>query len=78
VDPTSRAPRAIDVFYGGRDDNMRATKDNLSSDALYKRLQVVMKIPREVNSHVCGHDIYLAILLPSSMPSSLRLATDDW
>jgi hypothetical protein len=45
-------------FYGGREDNMRATKDNLSYDALDKRLRIMIKIPREVHSHVCGHDIY--------------------
>jgi hypothetical protein len=45
-------------LYSGREDNMRATKDNLSSDALGKWLQVMIKIPCEVQSHVCGPDIY--------------------
>ncbi|KAM0851417.1 hypothetical protein ACQ4PT_052436 [Festuca glaucescens] len=45
-------------FYSSREDNMRATKDNLSLDALDKRLQVMIKIPREVHSHACGTDIY--------------------
>ncbi|KAK1616520.1 hypothetical protein QYE76_022037 [Lolium multiflorum] len=44
--------------YSGRDDTMRATKDNLSSDALDKRLRVMIKIPRDVHSHVCQFDIY--------------------
>jgi hypothetical protein len=42
----------------GRDDTMRATKDNLSSDALDKRLRVMIKIPRDVHSHACQFDIY--------------------
>ncbi|KAM0906072.1 hypothetical protein ACQ4PT_017027 [Festuca glaucescens] len=45
-------------LYSGRKDKMRATKDNLSSDALDKRLRVMIKIPREVHSHACGNDIY--------------------
>jgi hypothetical protein len=44
--------------YGGRDHNMHATKDNLSSDALDKRLRVMIKISRDVQYHVCNHDIY--------------------
>jgi hypothetical protein len=38
--------------YGGRDDNMHATKDNLSSDTLNKRLRVMIKVPREVHSYI--------------------------
>jgi hypothetical protein len=44
--------------YSGRGDTMRATKENLSSDALDKRLRVMIKIPCEVYSHVCQFDIY--------------------
>jgi hypothetical protein len=44
--------------YSDRDDTMHATKDNLSSDALDKRLRVMPKIPRDVHSHVCQFDIY--------------------
>ncbi|KAK1617664.1 hypothetical protein QYE76_023181 [Lolium multiflorum] len=52
-------------FYSGRDDNMRTTKHNLSSDALDKRLWVMIKIPREAHSHVCNHDIYMEGADPS-------------
>jgi hypothetical protein len=45
-------------LYGGRDDAVRATKDNLSSNDLDKRLRVMIKVPREVHSHVCNVDIY--------------------
>jgi hypothetical protein len=51
--------------YGGRDDNLRATKDNLSSDALDKRLRVMIKIPCDAHSHVCNHDIYMEGIGPS-------------
>jgi hypothetical protein len=51
--------------YGDRDENMRGTKDNLSSDALYKRLRVMIKIPREVHSRECQHDIYTQCVGPS-------------
>ncbi|KAK1660623.1 hypothetical protein QYE76_048782 [Lolium multiflorum] len=44
--------------YSGRDDTMRVTKDNLSSDALDKWLQVMIKIPCDVHSHACHFDIY--------------------
>ncbi|KAK1596483.1 hypothetical protein QYE76_026956 [Lolium multiflorum] len=43
---------------GGRDDTMRASKDNLSSDALNKRLRVMIKIPCGVHSHACNFDIH--------------------
>jgi hypothetical protein len=52
-------------LYSGRDDNMHTTKDNLSSDALDKRLRVMIKVPREVHSHACGHDIYTGGAGPS-------------
>ncbi|KAK1628812.1 hypothetical protein QYE76_003127 [Lolium multiflorum] len=44
--------------YTGRKDNIRASKDNLSADALDKRLRVLIKIPRELKIHVCNKDIH--------------------
>ncbi|KAK1612832.1 hypothetical protein QYE76_036505 [Lolium multiflorum] len=44
--------------YTGHEDNMRASKDNLSADALDKRLRVLIKIPRELKIHVCNMDIH--------------------
>ncbi|KAK1648719.1 hypothetical protein QYE76_066524 [Lolium multiflorum] len=44
--------------YTGRDDPMRATKDNLSADALDKRIRVLIKISRELHVHVCNKDIH--------------------
>ncbi|KAK1694167.1 hypothetical protein QYE76_010864 [Lolium multiflorum] len=44
--------------YGGRDDSMCATKDNLSSYSMDKRLRVMIKIPHYVHPHACNHDIY--------------------
>ncbi|KAK1680684.1 hypothetical protein QYE76_041532 [Lolium multiflorum] len=44
--------------YTGRDDPMRATKDNLSADALDRRIRVLIKIPRELHVHVCNKDIH--------------------
>ncbi|KAK1631810.1 hypothetical protein QYE76_006125 [Lolium multiflorum] len=44
--------------YTGRDDPMRATKDNLSADAIDKRIRVLIKIPRELHVHVCNKDIH--------------------
>ncbi|KAK1632158.1 hypothetical protein QYE76_006473, partial [Lolium multiflorum] len=38
--------------YTGRDDPMRATKDNLSADAIDKRIRVLIKIPRELHVHL--------------------------
>ncbi|KAK1619354.1 hypothetical protein QYE76_024871 [Lolium multiflorum] len=37
--------------YTGCDDNMRASKDNLSGHTLDKRIRVMIKIPRGVHSH---------------------------
>ncbi|KAK1698780.1 hypothetical protein QYE76_015477 [Lolium multiflorum] len=45
--------------YTGRDDPMRATKDNLSADALDKRIRVLIKVPRELHVHVCNKDIHM-------------------
>jgi hypothetical protein len=44
--------------YTGRDDAMRATKDNLSADAIDKRIRLLIKIPRELHVHVCNKDIH--------------------
>ncbi|KAK1646281.1 hypothetical protein QYE76_064086, partial [Lolium multiflorum] len=44
--------------YTGRDDLMRASKDNLSADALDKRIRVLIKIPRDLRIHVCNIDIH--------------------
>ncbi|KAK1692801.1 hypothetical protein QYE76_009498 [Lolium multiflorum] len=38
--------------YTGRDDPMRATKDNLSADALDKRIRVLIKVARELHVHL--------------------------
>ncbi|KAK1664399.1 hypothetical protein QYE76_052558 [Lolium multiflorum] len=43
--------------YTGRDD--RVTKDNLSADALDKRIRVLIKVPRELRVHVCNKDIHM-------------------
>nr|XP_051229649.1 uncharacterized protein LOC127347510 [Lolium perenne] len=42
----------------GRDDVMRASKDNLSADALDRRLRVLIKVPRDLRIHVCNMDIH--------------------
>ncbi|KAK1683682.1 hypothetical protein QYE76_044530 [Lolium multiflorum] len=44
--------------YTGSEDIMRASKDNLSADALDKRLRVLIKIPRDLKIHVCNMDIH--------------------
>jgi hypothetical protein len=44
--------------YTGRDDLMRASKDNLSSDAVDERIWPLIKIPRELRIHVCNMDIH--------------------
>ncbi|KAK1661818.1 hypothetical protein QYE76_049977 [Lolium multiflorum] len=38
--------------YTGREDSMRATKDNLSADAIDKRIRLLLKIPRELHVHL--------------------------
>ncbi|KAK1692915.1 hypothetical protein QYE76_009612 [Lolium multiflorum] len=77
--------RAVRRIYTGRDDPMRATKDNLSADALDKRIRVLIKVPRELHVHVCNKDIHMngsgtALLAspqgpkgPEEKPSHLRL-----
>ncbi|KAK1648122.1 hypothetical protein QYE76_065927 [Lolium multiflorum] len=37
---------------------MRATKDNLSADAIDKRIRVLIKISRDLHVHVCNKDIH--------------------
>ncbi|KAK1670621.1 hypothetical protein QYE76_058780 [Lolium multiflorum] len=44
--------------YTGRDDLMRASKDNLSADAVDKRIRLLIKIPRDLRIHVCNMDIH--------------------
>jgi hypothetical protein len=44
--------------YRGRDDTMCASKDNLSADALEKRIWVSIKITHDVHTHVCIIDIH--------------------
>ncbi|KAK1612046.1 hypothetical protein QYE76_035719 [Lolium multiflorum] len=51
--------RTLDVPVHGRDDPMRVTKDNLSADALDKRIRVLIKVPRELHVHVCNKDIHM-------------------
>jgi hypothetical protein len=57
IQPLQHRERLM-YYYDGRGDNMCATKENLSSGALDMVLLVTIKIPHEVHSHVCGHDIY--------------------
>jgi hypothetical protein len=44
--------------YTGRDDPMRASKDNLSADAIDKRIRLLIKIQRDLHIHVCNKDIH--------------------
>ncbi|KAK1660901.1 hypothetical protein QYE76_049060 [Lolium multiflorum] len=44
--------------YTGCDDPMRASKDNLSADAIDKRIRLLIKIPRDLHIHVCNKDIH--------------------
>ncbi|KAK1618185.1 hypothetical protein QYE76_023702 [Lolium multiflorum] len=37
---------------------MRACKDNLSADAIDKRIRLLIKIPRDLHIHVCNKDIF--------------------
>ncbi|KAK1610929.1 hypothetical protein QYE76_034602 [Lolium multiflorum] len=45
--------------YTGCDDLMRASKDNLSGDAIDKRIRLLIKIPRDLRIHVCNKDIHV-------------------
>ncbi|KAK1691884.1 hypothetical protein QYE76_008581 [Lolium multiflorum] len=64
IQPLQHREQLMYLYSGGKD-KMRATKDILSSDALDKRLRVMIKVPREVHSHACGHDIYTGGAGPS-------------
>ncbi|KAK1606314.1 hypothetical protein QYE76_029987 [Lolium multiflorum] len=44
--------------YTGRDDLMRASKDNLSANALDKRIRVMLKVMRDLRIHVGNIDIH--------------------
>jgi hypothetical protein len=44
--------------YTGCDDLMHASKENISTDALDKRIQVMLKVPRDLWIHVCNIDIH--------------------
>jgi hypothetical protein len=53
---------------------MRASKDNLSADALDKRIRVLIKVPRDLRIHVCNMNIHTngsrtAVSFPLSQPS---------
>ncbi|KAK1609410.1 hypothetical protein QYE76_033083 [Lolium multiflorum] len=56
IQPLQHRDRLM-FHYTGRDDPMRATKDNLSADAIDKRIRLLIKIPRELHVHVCNKDI---------------------
>ncbi|KAK1661276.1 hypothetical protein QYE76_049435 [Lolium multiflorum] len=57
IQPLQHRDRLM-FHYTGRDDLMRAMKDNLSADAIDKRIRLLIKIPRELHVHVCNKDIY--------------------
>ncbi|KAK1580654.1 hypothetical protein QYE76_071958 [Lolium multiflorum] len=57
IQPLQHRDRLMFQFTG-RDDAMRATKDNLSADAIDKRIRLLIKIPRELHVHVCNKDIH--------------------
>ncbi|KAK1649949.1 hypothetical protein QYE76_067754 [Lolium multiflorum] len=70
--------------YTGRDDPMRATKDNLSADAIDKRIRLLIKVPRELHVHVCNKDIHmngsgtvLEALEESELGTLLRVPSTD-
>jgi hypothetical protein len=58
IQPLQHRDRLM-FHYTGRDDPMRASKDNLSADALHKRIRVLIKVPRELRVHVCNKDILM-------------------
>ena len=58
IQPLQHRDRLM-CHYTGRDDLMRASKDNLSADALDKRIRVLIKVPRDVHTHVCNIDIHM-------------------
>ncbi|KAK1617678.1 hypothetical protein QYE76_023195 [Lolium multiflorum] len=57
IQPLQHRDRLMFQFTG-RDDLMRASKDNLSADALDKRIRVMLKVPRDLRIHVCNIDIH--------------------
>ncbi|KAK1691789.1 hypothetical protein QYE76_008486 [Lolium multiflorum] len=57
IQPIQHRDRLM-FHYTGRDDPMRSTKDNLSADAIDKRIRLLSKIPRELHVHVCNKDIH--------------------
>ncbi|KAK1609136.1 hypothetical protein QYE76_032809 [Lolium multiflorum] len=57
IQPLQHRDRLM-FHYTGRDDPMRATKDNLSADAIDKRIRLLIKVPRELHVHVCNIDIH--------------------
>ncbi|KAK1653032.1 hypothetical protein QYE76_070837 [Lolium multiflorum] len=57
IQPLQHRDRLM-FHYTGRDDPMRSTKDNLSTDAIDKRILLLIKIPRELHIHVCNKDIH--------------------
>ncbi|KAK1603977.1 hypothetical protein QYE76_027650 [Lolium multiflorum] len=59
ADPAAPTQGPAYVPKTGRDDPMRATKDNLSADAIDKRIRILIKIPRELHVHVCNKDIHM-------------------
>ncbi|KAK1630717.1 hypothetical protein QYE76_005032 [Lolium multiflorum] len=52
-------PDRLMFQYTGRDDPMRASKDNLSADSIDKRIRLLIKIPRDLRIHVCNKDIHI-------------------
>lgn len=58
IQPLQHRDRLM-CHYTGRDDLMRASKDNLSADALDKQIRVLIKVPRDVHTHVCNIDIHM-------------------
>jgi hypothetical protein len=57
IQPLQHRDRLM-YHYTGRDDLMRASKDNLSTDALDKRIRVLIKVPHDLHIHVCKTDIH--------------------
>ena len=58
IQPLQHRDRLM-CHYTGRDDLMRASKDNLSADALDKRIRVLIKVPRDMHTHACNIDIHM-------------------
>ena len=58
IQPLQHRDRLM-CHYTGRDDLMRASKDNLSADALDKQIRVLIKVTRDVHTHVCNIDIHM-------------------